>query len=163
MPDIALSTPDRVTARYATCGTCETEVTAVAEFAVTVSDRNGPGGTLASVETIATNTTRSSEIARNTRPNGDVGYPVTTVPKGGSLSVSAGVVMTPAPPPRDAITVTVAVRLTDGRMTMRTVPVAFTEAAATRWMARSVALIGLPWDASSSFLRGAAPGPSRDP
>ncbi len=119
--------PDAIGARYVTCATCEAQVTAVAEFPVGVSDPNGPGGTLESVETIARNLTRGSDVSRNTRPNAQVSYPSTTVPRAGTLTVEAGIVMSPAPPPRDAITLTVVVRLTDGRSTTRTVPVAFSD------------------------------------
>jgi hypothetical protein len=132
LPGITLSMPDSITAQYVTCGSCETEVTAVAEFEITVSDPNGPGGTLQSVQTVATDTTRSAQVARNTRPNRDVTYPATTVPRGGGLSVPAGIVMSPAPPPRDAISLTVSARLSDGRSTSRTVPVVFAEATADR-------------------------------
>jgi hypothetical protein len=132
LPGITLSMPDSITARYVTCSGCETEVTAVAEFEITVSDPDGPGGTLQSVQTVATDTTRSAEVGRNTRPNRDVAYPETAIPKGGALTVPAGIVMNPAPPPRDAISLTVSARLSDGRTTTRTVPVVVGEAATDR-------------------------------
>ncbi len=64
---------------------------------------------------------RGIEIARNVRPNGHVGLSASAVPAGGRVTVDSGIGF-PAPPPRDSLTVTGIVRLTDGREASASAP-----------------------------------------
>ena len=69
---------------------------------------------MATLDTRVINQSRGMEIARNVRPNGDVGLSASAVPAGGQVTVDSGIGF-PAPPPRDSLTVTVTIRMTDGR------------------------------------------------
>lgn len=123
-PAIAVSLPAAVEGRYVACATCaEPTVTVVLEFPVTVSDPNGPGGTVERLTTILMNRTRAAEVGRNVRPNADYAFPSTALPAAGQLTLQAGLVV-PPPPPRDDLAVTVQVRLTDGREASATGPLA---------------------------------------
>jgi hypothetical protein len=126
-PGITLGMPSSVTGTYVSCADCETPLVVVAEFAVAVGDPEGPGGTVQRVEVVAVDTSRGTELARNVRPNADVPYPVTALPAGGSLTLAAGVVISPAPPPKDTVTVSVTVRLTDGRASTGSAPLVVSE------------------------------------
>jgi hypothetical protein len=128
VPGITLGVPSTVTGKYVSCAACETPLVVVAEFSVVVGDPAGPGGTVERVEIVATDASRGAEVARNVRPNADVPYPVTALPSGGSLTLAAGVVISPAPPPKDAVTVSVTVRLTDGRASTGSAPLVVSEA-----------------------------------
>jgi len=130
LPGVTLGVPSTVTGRYVSCAACESPLVVVAEFPVVIGDPEGPGGTVQRVEIVAMNASRGTEIARNVRPNADVAYPVTALPGGGSLTLAAGVVITPAPPPQDAVTLSVTVRLTDGRASTGSVALAVSEAGA---------------------------------
>jgi hypothetical protein len=110
---LTLAFADPVLARLV-AGDDAAAVYAVAEFDVVVGDPLGPGGVVRSVETRIVNRSRTTEVARNARPNSDFAYPNTAVPAGGSLTLPAGVVY-PLPPPRDDVQVVVTVMLTDGR------------------------------------------------
>lgn len=103
------------------CASCPDAPTLVIDVPVTISDPMGSGGVLAEVTLVALNRSRSLELARNTRPNDEYAFPDTSVPAGGQLVVRAGLVA-PLPPPRDEISVTVHVRLTDGREASATAP-----------------------------------------
>jgi hypothetical protein len=111
---VLVSIPDPVEARGDVCATCADPAVTVAEFAVTITDPFRRGGTVVAVETLVENRSRRSEIGRNTRPNASAGYPDVTVPRETALVLPAGIVF-PLPPPRDEITITVMVRLSDGR------------------------------------------------
>ena len=113
-PPIAVSLASPVEGRVVSCASCSGVPTLVIEVPVTVGDPMGSGGVLAEVTLVALNRSRGGELARNTRPNGQYAFPDTSVPAGGQLVVLAGLVA-PLPPPRDEISVTVHVRLTDGR------------------------------------------------
>jgi hypothetical protein len=132
LPGITLQVDDPITARSVACATCEVALVVVAEFPVTVGDPNGPGGVLARIEVVATDESRSTEVGRNVRPNADVAYPVRDVPAGATLTVPAGIVIGPAPPPRDSLSVTILARLEDGRASTRTVPLVVAAAATGR-------------------------------
>lgn len=86
----------------------------IAEFPVSVVDETGRGGQLLYLETIVYNRSRNLVIARNQRPNDTYGFPQSSLPARGQLTVDAGIGFAP-PPPRDEIAITVRVRLTDGR------------------------------------------------
>jgi hypothetical protein len=119
---LTLALPASVQARYVTCATCGPAIWLFAEFPVVVGDPDGAGGTLATVETTAVNTTRGGALAHNTRPNADYAYTRTTVPAGGTLEVLAGIVIAPPPPPRDAVSINVLVTLADGRKSVGSSP-----------------------------------------
>lgn len=118
---LTLAVADTIEGHYVSCETCEVALVAVAEFDVTVGDPLGPGGTLQRVEVVATDASRGTELARNVRPNATVAYPDRGLAAGGRLTVPAGVVISPAPPARDPVTLTISVRLEDGRTATRTV------------------------------------------
>ena len=120
-PPLALTLPAALEGRYATCGTCTDPPVVIVTFTVTVSDVSGPGGTIATLEARVMDTSRGVEVARNTRPNGDVGLSPSSVPPGGQVSVEAGIGF-PPPPPRDALTVIATARLTDGREASASAP-----------------------------------------
>jgi len=121
LPPLSIAVPAQVEGRYTTCTACSDGPTVVVEFAVTVGDTAGPGGTLATLDTRVVNQSRGIEIARNVRPNGDVGLSASAVPAGGRVTVDSGIGF-PAPPPRDSLTVTVTVRMTDGREASASAP-----------------------------------------
>jgi hypothetical protein len=104
-----------VTGRYVTCETCDVSLWVSIEFPVTVADPDGAGGTVQEVRVTATNRSRGQVLAGGSRPNADFSYPDTTVPAGGRLTLMAGLVISPAPPPRDEVVVAVLVTLGDGR------------------------------------------------
>jgi hypothetical protein len=115
---LTLALTASVTGRIIVCTTCTMppEQWIVAEFPVTLSDPRGPGGTLQSIETRVFNRTRGrTELGRNARPNADYQYADLAVPAGGSLTLPAGIVFHPLPPPRDELVVEVVATLTDGR------------------------------------------------
>jgi hypothetical protein len=122
LPPLSLAAPAQVEGRYTTCTACSDSPTVVVQFAVTVVDATGPGGTVATLDTRVINQSRGIEIARNVRPNGDVGLSASAVPAGGRVTVESGIGF-PAPPPRDSLTVTVTVRMTDGREASASAPV----------------------------------------
>ena len=101
-------------------------LTVVVTFNVTVSDAAGPGGTVATLEARVMDTSRGTEVGRNTRPNGDVGLTPSALPAGGHVTIDAGIGF-PPPPPRDALTLTVTARLTDGREASASAPLTITE------------------------------------
>jgi hypothetical protein len=113
-PPIAVSLASPVEGRVVSCASCPDVPTLVIDVPVTISDPMGTGGVLAEVTLVALNRSRGGELARNTRPNAEYAFPDASVPAGGQLVVRAGLVA-PLPPPRDEISVTVLVRLTDGR------------------------------------------------
>jgi hypothetical protein len=123
---VTLVLPASVQARHGTCATCEVSTWVFAEFPVIVGDPEGPGGTLATVETTAVNTTRGGALAHNARPNADYAYTRTAVPAGGTLEVLAGIVIAPPPPPRDAVRINVVVALADGRKSIGSAPLVVT-------------------------------------
>ena len=122
-PPLSLILPAQIEGHFSACGTCADPLTVVVEFAVTVVDATGPGGTLATLETRVLNSSRGVEVARNVRPNADVGLSPSAVPAGGRVTVEAGIVF-PPPPPRDTLTVVAVARLTDGRETSASAPLA---------------------------------------
>ena len=111
---LSIAVPAQVEGHLTTCTTCSDGPTVVVQFAVTVVDASGPGGTVATLDTRVINQSRGTEIAHNVRPNGDVGLSASAVPAGGQVTVDSGIGF-PAPPPRDSLTVTVTIRMTDGR------------------------------------------------
>ena len=121
LPLLSIAVPAQLEGRHAACTTCSDGPAVVVEFAVTVSDAAGPGGTLATLDTRVLNRSRGIEIARNVRPNGDVGLSASAVPAGGRVTVESGIGF-PAPPQRDSLTLTVIVRMTDGREASATTP-----------------------------------------
>ena len=131
LPGITLGVSATITGKYVACSTCDPPLVVSTEFPVVVGDPDGPGGTVRQVEVVAVETSRGTEIARNIRPNADFVYPVTAVPKAGSLTLAAGVVISPAPPPRDSVNVTVTVRLEDGRASTASAALAVAEAGTT--------------------------------
>jgi hypothetical protein len=137
-PGITLRVPNPIAGRYAACSACsERDPAVVAEFAVTVGDPAGPGGTVAAVEVRVFDRSRDTELARNTRPNTNVGLPDAAIPAAGELQLQAGIALSP-PPPRDEVVVTVIVTLTDGRHTSKTVPFVIQSAALDRAAAGGV-------------------------
>jgi hypothetical protein len=131
-PGITLRVPNPIAGRYAACPACpEPERNVVAEFAVVVGDPAGPGGTVATLEVRVFNRSRDTELARNTRPNTNVGLADAVIPAAGELQLQAGIAL-PPPPPRDEVVATVIVTLTDGRQTARTVPFVIQAAALDR-------------------------------
>jgi hypothetical protein len=121
-PPIALTIPSTVTGRYVSCATCEVTLWISVEFPVVVADPDGAGGTVQDVRVTATNQSRGTVLAGNTRPNSEFPYPNTTVPAGGTLSLMAGVVISPASPPRDEVVIAVLVTLSDGRTGLASAP-----------------------------------------
>lgn len=123
-PPIVLTLPAVVEGQLVSCTGCqEPSVWVVIEFAVTIADPHGRGGTLERLTTIVMNRSRATEAARSVRPNADYAFSSTDVPAGGQLVVQAGVVSA-VPPPRDEMSVTVVVRLTDGREVSASAPLA---------------------------------------
>jgi hypothetical protein len=121
---LAVSAP--VQGHSVQCSTCADPMSVVVEFQVTISDLAGPGGTLASLEIKVLDTLRGAEIARNVRPNADVGLSGSALPAGGQLAVAAGVAFQrPASP--DTLVVVTAARLTDGREGSISVPLAIVD------------------------------------
>jgi hypothetical protein len=119
---LQIEIPSVITARLQTCPTCTPAFPVVAEFPVAISDAVGRGGVVESVETRVQNISRGVVMAINMRPNGDFGYPDTSVPANGQLVLQAGIVFD-LPPPRDEIRAIVTVRLTDGRQAVASAPV----------------------------------------
>jgi hypothetical protein len=123
-PPLTVTMPDPVEGRYVSCTTCpEPSVTVILEFAVTIADPNGDGGTLDRLETVVINATRGEQIVRNVRPNASYSFANRTIARGGSLTVEAAAGFAP-PPPRDDVRVTVHAHLTDGRSGTSTAPLA---------------------------------------
>jgi len=122
---LLLTLPAAVEGRYSTCQTCADPLTVIVTFPVTISDASGPGGTIATLETRVMDTSRGVEVARNIRPNGQVGLSPSSLPAGGQVSIEAGIGF-PPPPPRDALTVVATARLTDGREATATAPLTVT-------------------------------------
>jgi hypothetical protein len=114
-PPIALTVPAVVTGRYVACEPCEVALWVSLEFPVTVGDPEGSGGTVQEVRVTATNRSRGQVLAGGSRPNADFSYPDTTIAAGGRLTLMAGLVISPAPPPRDEVVIGVLVTLGDGR------------------------------------------------
>jgi hypothetical protein len=112
--------PAAIEGHYASCDTCS-DPAVVANFTVTVSDTSGPGGTVATLEMRVVNTSRGVEVARNTRPNSDVGLSPSALPAGGEVRIDAGIGF-PPPPPRDALALVATARLTDGREATASAP-----------------------------------------
>jgi hypothetical protein len=121
-PPLQIEIPSMITGRLQMCVTCSPAFPVVAEFPVTIGDAFGGGGVVESVETRIQNVSRGSLVAVNVRPNGEFGYPDTSVPANGRLVLQAGVVFD-LPPPRDEIRAIVTVRLTDGRQAITSAPV----------------------------------------
>ena len=124
-PPLVLTLPAALEGHYAICVTCTDPPAVIVTFAVTVSDASGPGGTIATLEARVMDISRGVEIARNTRPNGDVGLSPSAVPAGGQVSIEAGIGF-PPPPPRDALTVIATAKLTDGREASASAPLSIT-------------------------------------
>jgi len=120
-PPLSLILPAAVEGHYTNCTTCADPVTVVVALAVTVVDANGPGGTVATLETRVVNSSRGVEVVRNVRPNAAAGLSPTALPAGGRVIIETGVVF-PPPPPRDALILLVVARLTDGREATATAP-----------------------------------------
>ena len=113
---VALVLPDGVTGRIVTCTTCTTEPSAwgVVEQDVTIVNRSTRDRDVATVEARAFNSTRGALISANTRPNVNHSYPDTRVPAGGALTLQAGLVYEPLPPPGDEVHLVVIVTFRDG-------------------------------------------------
>ena len=118
---ILLTLPTAIEGHYSTCQTCTDPVAVIVTFPVTVSDASGPGGTIATLDTRVMDTSRGTEVARNTRPNGDVGLSPSALPAGGQVTIDAAIGF-PPPPPRDALMVVATARLTDGRSASASAP-----------------------------------------
>ena len=123
LPPLSLILPAAVEGRYTNCATCAEPVTVVVGLAVTVVDANGPGGTVATLETRVVNNSRGVEVARNVRPNAVAGLSPSALPAGGRVTIETGLVF-PPPPPRDALSLVVVATLTDGREATETTPLA---------------------------------------
>lgn len=113
---ITLVLPDGVTGRIVTCTICTTEPAAwgVVEQDVTIVNRSARDRDVATVEARAFNQTRGALISANTRPNVNYSYRETRVPAGGALTLQAGLVYEPLPPPRDDVHLIVIVTFRDG-------------------------------------------------
>ncbi len=118
---ILLTLPAAIEGHYSTCQTCTDPVAVIVNFPVTVSDARGPGGTIAALDMRVMDTSRGTEVARNTRPNGDVGLSPSALPAGGQVTIDAGIGF-PPPPPRDALLVVATASLTDGRSASASAP-----------------------------------------
>ena len=124
---VTLVVPATIQGRLVRCATCDGgTLSVVAEFPVTVGDQDGSGGVVEEVRTTAVNRSRGISLGASVRPNAQFSYPMTSVPARGSLQLSAGLVITPPPPPRDEVSVTVSVRLTDGRTSTASAPLVVT-------------------------------------
>lgn len=117
-PDVGITVvmPASVTAPIVTCLECTTDPTvwAVAEANVTIINGSGRSLDVATVEARAFNRTRNTLITSNTRPNTDHTYAETFIPNNGSLTLAAGVVYFPLPPPGDDVQFAVVVTFRDG-------------------------------------------------
>ena len=118
---LVLTLPAAIEGHYSTCQTCTDPVAVIVNFPVTVIDASGPGGTIAALDTRVMDTSRGTEVARNTRPNGDVGLSPSALPAGGQVTIDAGIGF-PPPPPRDALLLVATARLTDGRSASASAP-----------------------------------------
>jgi hypothetical protein len=119
--------PSTIQGRLVSCPTCDGGTLSVAaEFPVTVGDPDGSGGVVEQVRTTVVNRSRGISLGANVRPNPQFSYPTTSVPARASLELSAGLVITPPPPPRDEVSVTVFVQLTDGRTATASAPLVVT-------------------------------------
>lgn len=87
----------------------------VATAPVTITNPGTQSVRVDTVETRAINRTRASIISTNVRPNEDVTYVDTWVPERGALTLEAGVVVIPLPPPGDELRFEVIVTFDDGR------------------------------------------------
>lgn len=105
-----------VTGTIVTCGTCTVGPTVWANVSapVTITNPGAAAITVATVEARAFNQTRNSLIASNVRPNADFAYPTLDVPAGGSLTLDAGLIYHPLPPPTDDVRLAVVVTFSDG-------------------------------------------------
>lgn len=106
--------PAQVASMIVRCDFCTDPVTAVVQVPVTITNVGNRDLRVESVEARVVNQTRQTVIASNTRPNVDFPYPHTDVPANGSLTLEAGVVYHPLPPPRDEIRLVVLVTFHDG-------------------------------------------------
>jgi hypothetical protein len=112
---ITLVLPDGITGRIVTCATCtDPTVWAVVEQDVSIVNQSTRDRDVATVEARAFNHTRGTLISTNTRPNVDDSYSDTRVPAGGTLTLQAGLVYHPLPPPRDEVHLIVVVTFRDG-------------------------------------------------
>lgn len=113
---ITIVLPVSVTGTIVTCQTCTTEPTvwAVAETNITIINGSGRMLDVDTVEARAFNQTRNTLIRANTRPNVDHPYSETFVAISGSLTLAAGVVYFPLPPPGDDVRLVVVVTFRDG-------------------------------------------------
>ncbi len=126
-PALALALPATVEGRAVNCPACaEPSTTVVVEFPVVLGDPSGPGGTLSRVSTRIVNRSRALDVAENVRPNAAAGLGPAALPPGGRITVEAGVVFGPPPPPRDEMAVVVSVQLSDGRHASGSAPLAVT-------------------------------------
>jgi len=127
VPALTLALPASVEGRVVVCATCaEPQMTVVVEFPVTIGDPSGPGGTLSRLSTRIVNRSRAIDVAENVRPNGAVELSPADLRPGGEITLEAGVVFGPPPPPRDEVAVVVSVRLSDGRQVSGSAPFAVT-------------------------------------
>lgn len=110
---VSIATP--VSAVLVTRPGVEPPVWGVASAPVTIANPGTQPAEVATVETRAFNRTRAAVISTNVRPNEDFTYADTWVPSGGSLTLEAGVVVIPLPPPGDELRFEVIVTLRDGR------------------------------------------------
>lgn len=119
-PALVASFATPVTGQLVSCATCgEGPAQWIAvEFPVTIANPSDRAGMLATLEARIVNRSRAgAELGRNLRPNAGHSYPDRHLPAGGRLTVDAGLVFFPVPPPRDHLAVEVTVTLTDGRST----------------------------------------------
>lgn len=115
-PTVTLSFATPVVATIVACDSCAEGPTiwATAEFPVTLTNPASADRTLVTLTTRVVNRTRGGEIARNVRPNETHAYPDVRIPAGGTLTLDAGIVYFPLPPPRDDVVVEVIAELQDG-------------------------------------------------
>lgn len=100
----------------------------VATAQVTIANAGAQPAEVATVEARALNRTRAAVISTNVRPNEDLTYPNTLVPSGGTLTLEAGVVVIPLPPPGDELRLEVIVTFRDGRTARADAPMALAAA-----------------------------------
>ena len=100
----------------------ETPVWGAATAPVTITNPGTESLRVETVETRAFNHTRASVINTNVRPNMDFTYADRWVPARGTLTLEAGVVVIPLPPPGDDIRFEVVVTFSDGRTSRAEAP-----------------------------------------
>lgn len=123
---LSASLPATVSSRTVTCTTCQQPPFSwqAADITVGIADPTGRGGTVASVEAVVRNVTRSTNLGQNRIPNASVGLANASVPGSGTLTVGVGVTFDNPSAASDQMQVTVTVTLTDGRTASATSRVA---------------------------------------